>query len=357
MLRFTILRRTPAHGAIRTLGKKRMLRAFRNRVFTAGAFTALAAAASAAAQRVAQTPPMGWNSWDAFGFTINEADFKANAAVLAGLKQYGWKYAVLDEGWYMENPLGDELETRQYRLNAHGLLVPVVSRFPSAAGGRGFKPLADWVHEQGLKFGIHIVRGIPKHAVRDNLAIANSAFRAVDAADAADTCPWDDGNYGVRNTKAGQAYYDSMLRLYAGWGLDFLKVDCIADNPYKESEIRQIAAAIQRTGRPIVLSLSPGPTNVAHAVELRRFAQMWRVINDMWDGWAFKHDRGTATSPTEFPTRSINWHSGIRMPSPVIGPTPTCSRSARLRRIPAGATRASRDLHRTRRALSSRSGR
>jgi alpha-galactosidase len=240
---------------------------------------------------------MGWNSWDAFGFTINEADFRANVTVLAGLRRYGWKYAVIDEGWYMENPFGTDLDTRKYRVDGHGLLQPVVSRFPSAAAGAGFKPLADWVHSQGLEFGIHIVRGIPKQAVRDNLSIADSPFHAADVADPADVCPWDDGDYGVRDTAAGQAYYDSMLKLYAGWGVDFLKVDCIADHPYKGAEIRQIAAAIKKTGRPIVLSLSPGPANLAHAAELAQYAQMWRISNDVWDGWAFTHERAADDFP------------------------------------------------------------
>jgi hypothetical protein len=146
------------------------------------------------------------------------------------------------------------------------------------------------VHAQGLKFGLHIVRGIPKQALETNLPIAGSAFHAIDAADTTDTCGWDDGNYGVRDNPAGQAYYDSMLALYAGWGLDFIKVDCIADHPYKASEIRQIAAAIHKTGRPIVLSLSPGPTQPGHAAEIRRYAQMWRISNDVWDGWRFVHD-------------------------------------------------------------------
>jgi hypothetical protein len=252
---------------------------------------ALAVSAAAANGRtIAPTPPMGWNSWDAYGLTINETDFKANATVLATLKPLGWTYAVIDEGWYMENPRGDRLETRNYQLDTHGLLIPTASRFPSSAHSAGFKPLADWVHAQGLKFGLHIVRGIPKQAVRDNLPIADSAFSAGDAADTHDTCPWDDGDYGVRDNAAGQAYYDSMLKLYASWGLDFLKVDCIADHPYKASEIRQIAAAIAKTGRPIVLSLSPGPTGLSHAAEVGHYAQLWRISNDIWDGWYFTHE-------------------------------------------------------------------
>lgn len=239
------------------------------------------------AQVAAPAPPMGWNSWDGFGLTIDEADFKANATVLAGLKPYGWTYAVIDEGWYMDNPFGDKLETRNYQLDADGRLIPAVSRFPSSAQGAGFKPLADWVHAQGLKFGIHIVRGIPKQAVRDNLPIAGSEFHAPEAADTSDTCPWDDGNYGLRDTAAGQAYYDSLMQLYADWGVDLVKVDCIADHPYKASEIRQIAAAIKKTGRSIVLSLSPGPTQLSHAAEVGQNAQMWRIADDIWDGWSF----------------------------------------------------------------------
>ncbi|MFY9854636.1 MAG: glycoside hydrolase family 27 protein [Terracidiphilus sp.] len=256
-------------------------------VFFAVLFVCLAVMSLSHAQNPAPTPPMGWNSWDAYGLTIDEADFKANATVLAGLKQFGWQYAVIDEGWYMENPFGADLAERNYLLDANGILIPVASRFPTAADGAGFKPLADWVHAQGLKFGIHIVRGIPRQAVKENLPIAGSKFHAADAADTAETCPWDDGNYGVADNAAGQAYYDSMLKLYAGWGLDYIKVDCISDHPYRPTEIRQIAKAIRKTGRPIVLSLSPGPTQLEHAAEVAELAQMWRISDDHWDGWTF----------------------------------------------------------------------
>ena len=240
---------------------------------------------------LAASPPMGWNSWDAYGFTLDESAFRANAAVLAGLRGYGWQYAVIDEGWYMQNPAGANLEARGYQLDSHGLLRPAVNRFPSAARAAGLRPLADWIHRHGLKLGIHIVRGIPRQAVDENLPIADSGFHAVDAADISDTCPWDDGNYGVRDNDAGQAYYDSMFKLYAAWRIDFVKVDCIASRPYRVSEMRQIAAAIEHAGRPVVLSLSPGPTDLSHVAELARLAQMWRISNDVWDGWAFPHDK------------------------------------------------------------------
>ena len=241
---------------------------------------------------------MGWNSWDAYGFTIDEADFKANAAVLAQFREHGWQYAVVDEGWYMRDPAGENLEARHYQLDDFGRLIPSLNRFPSAADGAGLRPLADWIHQQGLKLGIHILRGIPKAAVQANARIANSRFRAADAADIADTCPWDEGNYGLRDNAAGQAYYDSIFRLYASWGIDFVKVDCIADHPYRPTEIRQIATAIRRTGRPIVLSLSPGPTDIARADEVARYAQLWRISNDVWDGWTFEHTAASGDFPS-----------------------------------------------------------
>jgi hypothetical protein len=286
------------------------------------------------AQNPAPTPPMGWNSWDAYGLTINEADFMANAAVLATMKQFGWQYAVIDEGWYMENPNGRNLAERKYLLNANGILLPVASRFPTSANGAGFKPLADWVHAQGLKFGIHIVRGIPRDAVRANLPIAWTSFHAADAADTADLCPWDESNYGVKDNAAGQAYYDSMLKLYAGWGLDYIKVDCISDHPYRPTEIRQIAVAIKKTGRPIVLSLSPGPTQLEHADEVAEHAQMWRITNDHWDGWSFPRHPGDDEYPFGlrgefdrlaqwFPyVKEGNWPDADMLPWGWLGPHP-----------------------------------
>ena len=246
----------------------------------------------APAQQLAATPPMGWNSWDAYGLTINEAQFRDNTQALAALKEYGWQYSVVDEGWYMQDPFAATVATRKYVWDKNGILIPAADRFPSAADGKGFKPLADWVHSLGLKFGVHIMRGIPRQVVDENLPIAGTHFHAADAADRAATCPWDEGNYGVADNAAGQAYYDSMLKLYASWGIDFIKVDCISDRPYRPTEIRQLAEAIRKTGRPIVLSLSPGPTNLSHAAEVGKYAQMWRISDDHWDRWTFPHPDG-----------------------------------------------------------------
>jgi len=277
---------------------------------------------------------MGWNSWDSYGFTIDEEQFKANATVMASLEQYGWKYVVIDEGWYMTNPAGRGLEDRKYVWDDNGLLIPDRARYPSAANGAGFKPLADWVHAQGLKFGIHILRGIPRQVVAANLPIAGTSFHAADAADMSSPCPWDEGNWGVKDNAAGQAYYDSMFRLYAAWGLDFVKVDCIATNPYRPTEIRQIATAIRRSGRPMVLSLSPGPTALENASEVARYAQMWRISGDHWDAWLFP----SRTNHDEYPfglgeafdrlakwypyARPGSWPDADMLPEGYLGPKP-----------------------------------
>jgi alpha-galactosidase len=259
--------------------------------------TAPLATWSSEAPKLALTPPMGWNSWDAYGLTIDEGQYRANTTVLAGLQQYGWEYSVIDEGWYMQDPFAEKLDARKYVWDANGILIPAANRFPSTANGAGFKPLADWVHSQGLKFGVHIVRGIPRQVVDANLPIAGSSFHAIDAADKEAPCPWDEGNWGVRDNAAGQAYYDSMMKLYASWGLDFIKVDCISDHPYRPTEIRQIAEAIRKSGRPILLSLSPGPTSVEHAAEVGKYAQMWRISDDHWDVWSAEHKPGQGEFP------------------------------------------------------------
>jgi alpha-galactosidase len=247
----------------------------------------------ASAQEVlAATPPMGWNSWDAYGETVSEADIRSNAEWMAKhLKVYGWEYVVVDEGWYVTNhAVGSQSAKAEFSLDANGRYKPAVNTFPSADQGAGFKPLADYVHSLGLKFGIHILRGIPREAVRQDLPIAGSRYAAKAAADTSDTCPWNPYNYGVKNSPAGQAYYDSIARLYADWGVDFLKVDCISSRPYKGDEIRMISLALRKTRRPIVLSLSPGPSPLEKAAELRRYAQMWRISDDIWDVWFSEKD-------------------------------------------------------------------
>ena len=255
-------------------------------------FGAISAEAGAQTS-LAPTPPMGWNSWDAYGETVSESDIKANAAWMAEhLKSYGWEYVVVDSGWYVTNhSAGTNTSAAEFSLDEYGRYTPAVNTIPSAENGAGFKPLADYVHSLGLKFGIHILRGIPKEAVFRNTPIAGTSFRARAAADMADTCPWNPFNYGLKaGSPAAQAYYDSIAKLYAAWGVDFLKIDCISSHPYKGDEIRMISEALRKIHRPIVLSLSPGPAPLDKAAELRRYSQMWRISDDVWDVWKSDKD-------------------------------------------------------------------
>lgn len=231
---------------------------------------------------------MGWNSWNSYGSTIDEPHVKENAEWMAEhLKSFGWQYVVVDMGWFITHPsaYGNSKDS-QFIMDANGRFTPELARYPSAAKDAGFKPLANFIHSHGLKFGIHILRGIPKQAVEKNLPIAGSPYRAADAADTSDSCPWNPDNFGLDPQKpAAQAYYDSIAQLYAGWGVDLVKVDCIASHPYKSEEIRMLSLALRKTGRPIVLSLSPGAAPIEKIDELREYSQMWRISDDVWDIW------------------------------------------------------------------------
>jgi hypothetical protein len=97
--------------------------------------------------------------------------------------------------------------------------------------------------------------------------------------------------FGVRSNEAGQAWYDSCARLWASWGIDFLKVDDLS-NPYHAAEIEMIRKAIDKCGRPIVFSTSPGPTDPSHANHVSVNANMWRISGDFWDQWGDSHRSG-----------------------------------------------------------------
>jgi len=244
---------------------------------------------------LAQTPPMGWNSYDAYGSRVTEAQVIANAGYLRqNMLPFGWQYVVVDYRWYDPNAatVRDAGEPGEaLTMDGFGRLLPSPNRFPSAAGAQGFKGLADQLHAMGLRFGIHIMRGIPRNAVKEDLPIEGSLYKAAEAANVSDACPWCPDMVGVRgDTPAGQAYYDSLFRLYASWGVDFVKMDDTS-SPYHTAEIEAVRRAIDKCSRSIVYSLSPGETPITQGTHVAAHANMWRVSGDFWDGWeALDHE-------------------------------------------------------------------
>lgn len=240
-------------------------------------------------------PPMGWNSWDCYGAGVTEDELLGNAEFMRDrLKQYGYQYVICDIQWYEPAAKGNVYNNfADLCMDEYSRLIPAVNRFPSSANGAGFKPIADKIHSMGLKFGIHIMRGIPRQAVHRNTRIYGTTARARDIASQFSLCPWNTDMYGVNTEKRGaEEYYDSLFKLYASWGVDFVKVDDIANtefspqNPYSaEKEIEMIRAAIDRSGRDMVLSLSPGPAPLNKAEHLSKNANMWRISGDFWDRW------------------------------------------------------------------------
>lgn len=237
---------------------------------------------------VALYPPMGWNSWDCYGAAVDEKTVRQNADFMAKhLKKYGWEYIVVDIEWYQPSVMTHEYQPfASLVMDEYSRLLPAENRFPSAKDGQGFKPLADYVHSLGLKFGIHIMRGIPRQAATENLKINDSKYTARDVAVYNNICWWNPDMYGTdTNCDGARDYYNSIFELYAEWGVDFVKVDDICRNDNNEGEIKLIADAIKNSGREMVLSLSPGPAKVSQAEFLKEYANMWRITDDFWDKW------------------------------------------------------------------------
>ena len=232
---------------------------------------------------------MGWNSWDCYGAAVTEDIVRKNADFMAKhLKKYGWEYITVDIQWYEPNA-----KTHEYTpfaklcIDEYSRVIPAENRFPSSAGGKGFAPLAEYVHSLGLKFGIHIMRGIPRQAVYERTKIKGTDKTAADVAKTDSICAWNTDMYGVDPAKpCAKEYYDSIFELYASWGVDFVKCDDIArELPKEESELIMLSDSLKGCGRDMVLSLSPGPALLEKAELYKQVSNMWRITDDFWDNW------------------------------------------------------------------------
>ncbi len=237
---------------------------------------------------------MGWNSYDYYDTAVTEQEVRANAEYMAqNLKEYGWEYIVVDIQWYAHNA-GTRRQECQYipfgqvEIDEYSRLWPCPERFPSSVGGHGFKPLADYIHGLGLKFGIHIMRGVPRIAAHNRMKIWGTDRTADGISNPYSICSWNPDMYGVNPEAEGaQAYYDSIFQLYAQWGVDFIKCDdiCRMDAASAKEEICMLHEAINKSGRQMVLSLSPGPARLKEAWHYETYANMWRITDDFWDDW------------------------------------------------------------------------
>ena len=237
-------------------------------------------------------PPMGWNSWDSYGTTVTEQEVLDNAQVMRDrLLPVGWDTVVIDIAWYDPTARAHGYNAKApLVLDDYGRQLPDPVRFPSAADGQGFAPLAARIHDLGLRFGIHVMRGIPRLAVERNLPVPGTSYTAAQVADTTHVCVWNPDNYGLDQSHPGaQAWYDAQVDQFARWGVDYLKVDDM-QAPFMDREIdaytRAIHKAEQAHGHSMTLSLSPGtrvPTT--HLGFLRDHAQLWRISDDLWDRW------------------------------------------------------------------------
>ena len=267
------------------------------------------------------TSPMGWNSWDCYGAAVTEDIVKQNADFMAkNLKQFGWEYIVVDIQWSEPTAVNNEYHPfADLCMDEYGRLLPAPNRFPSAEGGKGFKPLADYVHSLGLKFGIHIMRGIPRQAVHKNLPVKGTKYTAREVAKTASTCFWNSDMYGVDPHKeGGRAYYDSIFELYASWDVDFIKCDDICrELPHEEEELVMLSESLRSCGRDMVLSLSPGPALLEKAELYKEVADMWRITDDFWDKWELLYNMFERAEKWCTHTGAGNWPDADMLP---IGP-------------------------------------
>lgn len=278
--------------------------------------------------------PMGWNSWDCYGPSVNEEIVKQNADFMAKhLKKYGWEYIVVDIQW--SQPLA---KVRAYDsftelcMDEYSRLIPAENRFPSAEGGKGFAPLAEYVHSLGLKFGIHIMRGIPRQAVHSNTAIKGTDKTARQIAKTASICQWNTDMYGVNPEKEGaKEYYDSLFELYASWGVDFIKIDDICrELPHEESELVMISDSLKNCGRDMIFSLSPGPAVLDKSELYKQVADMWRITDDFWDQWELLYEMFERCEKWSIHTGAGNWPDADMLPIGALEQTENGGRYTRF---------------------------
>jgi alpha-galactosidase len=234
-----------------------------------------------------KTPPLGWNSFQSYNCNIyEEVALNEIDAFIEKFAPHGYEYFVIDNGWFtspnsikFENylvPTEKKCTPDKVSVDEYGIVQPSELFFPN-----GLKPLIDKLHANGLKFGVHLMRGIPRVAVEKDLPIKDTKYTAKDIVSTFEDCKWCTFMHGVDMTKPGaQEYYNSVMNQFAKWGIDFVKVDHVTHFP---ADIQGYAKAIEQCGRPMVLSLSAGKTSNIKYLDTYKKANMVRTTPDIWD--------------------------------------------------------------------------
>ncbi|KAG5522014.1 hypothetical protein RHGRI_034282 [Rhododendron griersonianum] len=244
----------------------------------------------------ASSPPRGWNSYDSFSWIISEEDFLNNAELVAErLKAHGYEYVVVDYLWYRRKVKGAYSDSLGFDvIDEWGRMIPDPDRWPSSKGGKGFSTLAKKVHSLGLKFGIHVMRGISTQAVNANTPILDTTkeagrhWHAKDVGVKERACAWMSHGFMSVNTKvgAGRAFLRSLYQQYADWGVDFVKHDCVFGDDLDLDEISIVSEVLKGLNRSILYSLSPGTSVTPEmAKDVKGLVNMYRITGDDWDSW------------------------------------------------------------------------
>lgn len=225
-------------------------------------------------------PPLGFNSYDCYPGYLDQETVKKLIDVMA--EKYlpsGYEYFVIDGGWYAELiidpatklPVGESLN-----IDKNGLPGPSRFFFPD-----GMKPLIDYAHKKGLKFGLHLMRGAIRQGIKENCVVKGTNIPLKDIVDTLSICRWANMSYGVDMDKPGSyEFYKSVVDKLASWGVDFIKYDDITGMP---KEINAITKAIKENGRPIALSLSPGEDTKVEFMPYYQNCNALRITQDIWD--------------------------------------------------------------------------
>jgi alpha-galactosidase len=246
-------------------------------------------------RNISQFPLRGWNSCGAFMWSTNETEMKANIDLTAELLQAsGYNIIELDWYWYLD------LNAVTTYLDEYGRPQPDVNRWPSSTGLQGFKRIIDYIHSKGMLFGLHVMRGISAVAVEYQLPVLGTNYTADEIYDAQRACPWFcvpvSQFYALKaNHPGAQAYQNSLYAQFASWGVDMIKADCLYGDNYLLDQIQSVSDAIDHSGRPMLLSLSPGngpnqpDQQPVMAAAVTPMVNVYRMTADTWASWQQWH--------------------------------------------------------------------